>query len=176
MKKILILLLLVAPLSMLAQQKFGYVNSSEIMQLMPEFSKAQKELQELEKMYTTEYNALRTELEKQGAEFEKMQKDSVPEAILKNRYEQLMQLNERLNQYAQEVSTNLQKAESEKMIAIQTTLRNALDLIGKEGGFVCIFDIAGGMPYISTTLCEDVSSLVKAKLGIPANAVIPAKK
>ena len=80
MKKILILLLLVAPLSMLAQQKFGYVNSSEIMQLMPEFSKAQKELQELEKMYTTEYNSLRTELEKQGAEFEKMQK--VYQAIL----------------------------------------------------------------------------------------------
>lgn len=176
MKKILILLLLVAPMSLFAQQKFGYVNSSEIIQLMPEFSKAQKEIQELEKMYTDEFNSMRTELEKKGAEFEKMQKDSVPENILKHRYEELMQLDERLRAYGQEVSANLQKAEQEKMLAIQTALRSALDLVGKEGGFVCIFDLAGGIPYISNTLCEDVSALVKAKLGIAANAVPAVKK
>ena len=182
MKKILILLLLVAPMSLFAQQKFGYVNSSEIIQLMPEFSKAQKEIQELEKMYTDEFNSMRTELEKKGAEFEKMQKDSVPENILKHRYEELIQLDERLRAYGQEVSANLQKAEQEKMLAIQTALRNALDLVGKEGGFVCIFDLAGetplyrSVPYISNTLCEDVSALVKAKLGIAANAVPAVKK
>ena len=48
MKKILILLLMMAPLSLFAQsQKFGYVNAGEVMQLMPEFSKAQNELQTL---------------------------------------------------------------------------------------------------------------------------------
>ena len=60
MKKILILIMLVAPMSLLAQQKFGYVNSSEIIQLMPEFEKAQKELQELEKMYSNDFNSLST--------------------------------------------------------------------------------------------------------------------
>lgn len=170
MKKILILLLLVAPMSLFAQQKFGYMNSTEIIKLMPEFTKAQKEVQELEKMYTDEFNKMRTELEKKGAEFEKMQKDSVPESILKLRYEELMQLDERLMQYRQEISANLQKAENERMVAIQTSLRDALDLVGKEGGYVCIFDMAGGIPYISTTLCDDVTAQVKAKLGIPATA------
>ena len=176
MKKILILLLLVAPMSLLAQQKFGYMNSSEIMQLMPEFTKAQKELQELEKMYTDEFNGMRTELEKKGAEFEKMQKDSVPENILKHRYEQLIQLEERMTQYRQTAAEGLQKAQEEKMYAIQMALRNALDLVGKEGSYVCIFDLAGGIPYISNTLCEDVTAAVKAKLGIPANAVSSTKK
>ena len=50
MKKIFILLMLIAPMSMFAQQKFGYVNSAEIIQVMPEFEKAQKELKDLEKM------------------------------------------------------------------------------------------------------------------------------
>ena len=66
MKKIFILLLLVLPMSMFAQQKFGYVNSAEVIQVMPEFDKAQKEIKELEKMYTDEFNAMRTELEKIG--------------------------------------------------------------------------------------------------------------
>ena len=91
MKKLLIVVMLLAPMSMLAQ-KFGYVNSAEIVQLMPEFASAQKKLQDLEKMYTDDFNALRTELEKKGTEFEKLQKDSVPENILKRRYEELLQM------------------------------------------------------------------------------------
>lgn len=171
MKKIFILLMLALPMSMFAQQKFGYVNSTEIIQVMPEFEKAQKELKELEKMYTDEFNAMRTELEKKGTEFEKLQQDSVPENILKRRYEELMQLQERLQQYGQEVTANLQQAEQEKMISIQKALRDALELVGADGGFVCIFDIASGVPYISKSLCEDVTMKVRAKLGIPANAV-----
>ena len=174
MKKILILLLLVAPMSLLAQQKFGYVNSEEIVQVMPEFAKAQKKIQDLEKMYTDDFNALRTELEKKGTEFEKLQKDSVPENILKRRYEELLQMEQRLQPYGQEVQTNLAKAEQEEMMNIQTKLRDALDAVGRDGGYTCIFDLNGGMPYVSKTLCEDVTMKVRTKLGIPANAV-PAK-
>ena len=84
MKKFLILFLMLAPMSLLAQ-KFGYVNSAEIIQVMPEYTKAIKDVQALEKMYTDEFNSMRTELEKKGTEFEKMQQDSVPENILKRR-------------------------------------------------------------------------------------------
>lgn len=171
MKKIFVLLMFILPMGMLAQQKFGYVNSAEIIQVMPEFDKAQKELVELQKMYEDEFNAMRGELEKKGAEFEKLQQDSVPENILKRRYEELMQLQERLQQYGQEVSANLQQAEQEKMITIQKALRDALEAVGADGGFVCIFDLASGVPYISKTLCEDVTMKVRSKLGIPANAV-----
>jgi outer membrane protein len=177
MKKLLIVIMLLAPMSLLAQ-KFGYVNSAEIVQVMPEFAKAQKKLQDLEKMYTDDFNALRTELEKKGTEFEKLQKDSVPENILKRRYEELLQMEQRLQQYGQEVQANLAKAEQEEMVAIQKILRDALEAVGKEGEYVCIFDLAGGMPYVSTTLCDDLSAKVKTKLGIPANAVpaaAPAK-
>ena len=119
---------------------------------------------------------MRTELEKKGTEFEKLQKDSVPQSILERRYEELMQMQERLQQYGQEISVNLQRAEQEEMVAIQKLLRNALDAVGSEGGYVCIFDLSGGIPYVSTTLCDDLSVKVKAKLGIPANAVPAVNK
>ena len=175
MKKFLILILMLAPMSMLAQ-KFGYVNSAEIIQLMPEYGKALNDLQSLEKMYTDEFNNMRTELEKKGTEFEKMQQENVPENILKRRYEELMQMQERMQQYGQEVQANLQKAESEKMMEIQKVLKGALDAVGNEGTYVLIFDIASGVPFINTTLCDDVTAKVRAKLGIPANAVPAAVK
>ena len=126
MKKFLILILMLAPMSLLAQ-KFGYVNSAEIIQVMPEYAKALKDVQALEKMYTDEFNSMRTELEKKGTEFEKMQQDSVPENILKRRYEELMQMQQRLQEYAQEIQMNLQNAEQEKMVDIQKKLQGALD-------------------------------------------------
>ena len=57
------------------------------------------------------------------------------------------------------------------MIAIQQKLRDALDAVGAEGSFICIFDLSGAIPYINKNLCEDVTMKVRAKLGIPANAV-----
>ena len=171
MKKILIFIMLLAPMSMLAQ-KFGYVNSGELIQLMPEFTKAQQKIQDLEKTYAAEFNGMRTELEKKGTEFEKLQQDSVPESILKRRYEELLQLEQRLQQFGQEVQQKLAVAEQEEMLAIQTKLRDALDAVGREGGYVCIYDLAGGMPYVSKTLCEDVTMKVRTKLGIPASAVV----
>ena len=170
MKKILIFIMLLAPMSMLAQ-KFGYVNSGELIQLMPEFAKAQQKIQDLEKTYAAEFNGMRTELEKKGTEFEKLQQDSVPESILKRRYEELLQLEQRLQQFGQEVQQKLAVAEQEEMLAIQTKLRDALDAVGRDGGYVCIYDLAGGMPYVSKTLCEDVTMKVRTKLGIPASAV-----
>ena len=171
MKKILIFIMLLAPMSMLAQ-KFGYVNSGELIQLMPEFAKAQQKIQDLEKTYAAEFNARRTELEKKGTEFEKLQQDSVPESILKRRYEELLQMEQRLQQFGQEVQQKLAVAEQEEMLAIQTKLRDALDAVGRDGGYVCIYDLAGGMPYVSKTLCEDVTMKVRTKLGIPASAVV----
>ncbi len=175
MKKFLILVVMLAPMSLLAQ-KFGYVNSAEIIQVMPEYAKALKDIQALEKMYTDDFNSMRTELEKKGTEFEKMQQDSVPENILKRRYEELMQMQERMQQYGQEVQANLQKAEGEKMMEIQKVLKGALDAVGNEGTYVLIFDISSGIPFINTTLCDDVTAKVRAKLGIPANAVPAAAK
>ena len=169
MKKILIFIMLLAPMSMLAQ-KFGYVNSSELIQLMPEFAKAQQKMEDLEKTYTAEFNAMRTELEKKGTEFEKLQQDSVPESILKRRYEELLQMEQRLQQFGQEVQQKLAMAEQEEMLAIQTKLREALEAVGRDGGYVCIYDLSGGMPYVSKTLCEDVTMKVRTKLGIPASA------
>ena len=163
--------MLLAPMSMLAQ-KFGYVNSGELIQLMPEFTKAQQKIQDLEKTYTAEFNGMRTELEKKGTEFEKLQQDSVPESILKRRYEELLQMEQRLQQFGQEVQQKLAVAEQEEMLAIQTKLRDALDAVGRDGGYVCIYDLAGGMPYVSKTLCEDVTMKVRTKLGIPASAVV----
>ena len=170
MKKFLVLLLMIAPLSIFAQQKFAYVNAPEILQLMPEYTKATKDIQLLEKQYSDELQHMRTELEKKGIEFEQV-KDSLPQNILQRRYNELQELSQRMEQYYQESIQNLQQAQQAKLEEVSSILTKAIKDAGREGGYICVFDIAGGIPYISETQCDDLSAKVKAKLGIGAAAL-----
>ena len=50
MKKVLIMILMLAPLAAMAQ-KFGHVNSQEVIQAMPEYTKAKTEIDALQQQY-----------------------------------------------------------------------------------------------------------------------------
>lgn len=172
MKKILILILMMAPLSLFAQ-KFGYVNAPEIAQVMPEFAKANNELQTLQKQYADEYERMRAELEKKGKEYEAV-KDSLPAGIVQRRERDLQELITRMQEYEQASYQNLQQAQQTKLAEVNNKLQKAIQDVGREGGYICVFDIASGIPYISETLCDDLNAKVKAKLGISA-AAAPVK-
>ncbi len=179
MKKFLVLLLIVAPMSLFAQ-KFGYINSVEIVQVMPEYIKAQNDYQTLQKQYADEYERLRKEFEKKGAEYEQA-KDSLPAAILQRREKELQEQYTRLQQYEQESYQNLQQAQQKSLGEVNQVLNKAIQTVGQDGGYVCVFDVASGIPYISKTLCDDLTEAVKTKLGIkkrakPAAAAASDKK
>ena len=50
LKKIALLLLLIAPMSVFAQ-KFGHIKSADVLTVMPEFTKAQTDIQAMQKQY-----------------------------------------------------------------------------------------------------------------------------
>lgn len=168
MKKILILFLMMAPLSLFAQ-KFGFVNSTEIAQVMPEYTKAVNELKVLQKQYADEREHITAEFEKKRKEFEAV-KDSLPESILQRRAVELEDLYTRLQQYDQTVYQSFEQARETKFATVNEKLQKAIQDVGREGAYICVFDIASGIPYISETLCENLDAKVKTKLGIPANA------
>ena len=172
MKKILILLLLIAPLSMFAQSapKFGFIEFNAIIVLMPEYAKAENELNLLMQQYSREYEGLRTEFEKKSLEFEQLQ-DSLSENLLKRRQEELQNIYMRLQQIERETPQTMQQEQQKKFAKVAGILNDAIQAVGTEGGYVCVFDISNGtMPYVSTTLCDDLNAKVKAKLGISLTA------
>ena len=168
MKKLLVLLLIAAPMSLFAQ-KFGYINSMEIVQVMPEYIKAQNDYQTLQKQYADEYERLGKQFEKERMEYEQA-KDSLPPAILARREKGLQELLNRIQQYEQESAQNLQQAQATKLGEVNQILNKAIQAVGDAGGYICVFDVASGIPYISKSLCEDLTEAVKTKLGIKKGA------
>ncbi|MBR5234619.1 MAG: OmpH family outer membrane protein [Bacteroidaceae bacterium] len=163
-KKLIAILFLMAPLAIFAQ-KFGHLNSAEIIQAMPEYTKAQTELQELEKQCTNELQMMEQELAKKSEAYEK-EKATLPANIQQRRETELQELYGRMQQYYQQSQQDLQQASQEKMAALTEKITKAIKEVGVAGGYVYIFDLASGIPYISETLSTDVTAAVKSKLGI----------
>ena len=70
MKKVILMALLLVPMSIFAQ-KFGHFDSSAIIQLMPEYSTAQTEIQQLQTQYENDLKRMQDELQKKTEEYEK---------------------------------------------------------------------------------------------------------
>lgn len=163
-KKLIAMLFLMAPLALFAQ-KFGHLNSADIIQVMPEYTAAQTELQKLEKQYSDELKMMETELSKKSEEYE-AQKATLPANIQQRREQELQELYGRMQQYYQQSQQELAQASQEKMAALTEKITKAIKEVGVAGGYLYIFDVASGIPYISETLSTDVTAQVKAKLGI----------
>lgn len=163
-KKLIAILFLMAPLAIFAQ-KFGHLNSADIIQVMPEYTAAQTELQNLEKQYTNELQLMESELAKKSEAYEK-EKATLPANIQQRREQELQELYGKMQQYYQTSQQELAQASQEKMAALTEKITKAIKEVGVAGGFLYIFDTASGIPYISETLSTDVTAQVKAKLGI----------
>lgn len=162
MNKLILMLMLFAPMSMFAQ-KFGHLNSQQVMNDMPEFVKARGEIEATAKQYENDLKAMQDELQRKAEEYEKT-KSTMNATKQKETEDELMKLNEKIRTAYNDNSQALQKAQQEKMQPITAKLVNAIQAVGKAGNYVYIMDVTSGIPYISQTLSEDVTSKVKAEL------------
>ncbi len=164
MKKLFFALMMLAPVAAFAQ-KFGHVNAQEVMQAMPEFTKARTEIEALTKQYEADLKSMQDELQKKAEAYDKEQA-TLPANIKERREKELQEMYQKIQQSYQDNQQALAKEQNDRMQEIQTKLLDAIKAVGQAGGYVYVMDIASGVPYISTTLSTDVTAQVKAKLGL----------
>lgn len=169
LKKIALVMLLALPMGVFAQNlKFGHINSQEIISVMPEFTKAQNDIQALEKQLTSELQRTQEEFNKKYQEFQQaISKDSLPANIAERRQKELQDMAQRQEQFQQEAAQQMQKAQSDAMAPIYQKLDNAIKAVGAGEGVVYIFDLARtSIPYVNESQSINLTSKVKTHLGI----------
>lgn len=166
MKKILIAMLMLAPLSLFAQHKFAHFNSAEIIPNMKEYTQAMEELQVIGKQYEDDVKLMQTELQKKYEEYQK-EASNLLENVRQRREQELQDLQQRLQVTVQDNQEAFQKAQAEKLQAIQEKVMVAVKKVGEDGGYLYIMDTSTGVvPFINQTLSTDVSADIKKALGM----------
>ena len=162
MKKLILMLMLFAPIATFAQ-KFGHVNAQAVMESLPEFIKARADVEVQAKVYDNQLKEMQTEIQKKAEEYDKTQA-TMNDTKRKDTEATLQDLYQKFQQAQQDNAQAIQKLQNEKLQPIVTKLQNAIKAVGKAGGYVYIMDLSSGIPYISDTLSKDVTADVKAEL------------
>ncbi len=152
--------MLMAPLATFAQ-KFGKVNTQTIMQALPEIAKINGELQAQQKTYENDLKNMQDELQRQNDAYEKG-KSTMNATAQKQKEQELQTLYQKIQQTYQDNAQALQKKQQDLMQPVVTKVRNAIDAVGKAGGYTFIFE--DGVAVYTGTNVEDVTSKVQAEI------------
>ena len=119
LKKIALVLMLALPMGVFAQNlKFGHINAQEIVSAMPEFAKAQSDIEALDKQLTSELQRTQEEFNKKYQEFQQaISKDSLPANIAERRQKELQDMMQRQEQFQQEAQQQMQNPAFKLFIA-----------------------------------------------------------
>lgn len=145
--------------------KIGHVNTSEIMNDMPERAKAEKSLE-------TYYNELQEQLKTMYGEYQNKLQDyqanaeTMSNLVKQSKEKELVDLESRITAFQSNAESEFEAKRAELLQPLLEKIQNAINAVGKEKGFTYILDAATGTAVYIGTDAVDLTKDVKAKLGI----------
>ncbi len=150
----------------LSAQKFGYLNSAELFQEIPEVKEAQANLEtyqaQLQKKGQAMLTAYQTEYQTLG---QKAQQGELSPKAQEVEAQKLKNKELEISKFQQESEQKIFKKNETLFKPIRDKIQAAIDAVAKENGYAYIFDYSVGV-LIYADDSTDVTGLVKAKLGM----------
>ena len=164
LKTLLIAILMAAPMTFAsAQSKVAHIDTQKLISEMPEVIAAQKQLEQLEKTYTTEientYKEFQTKAQSYSADAAN-QTDVTNQA----RQQELETMQQNINQYRETAAQDLQKKQVEMMRPLYDKAKAAIEKVAAAQGFDYVLDSSAGGSVIMAK-GKDLMADVKADLG-----------
>lgn len=145
-------------------QKFGYIDSRELLSLMPEMVKADTALKVYAKQYSDQLEAMEKEFNKKGQEYQAGEK-SMSEAVKEVKQKELQSLQQRYQDLQQSAQEKMGKKENELLSPILEKADKAIKEVAKAGNYDYVFDLSK-QAILYAKDSDNMLPLVKAKLGI----------
>jgi len=165
MKMALLGLIMTLSFSMSAQ-KFGYVNSAQLLAELPEVKAADADLETYQKQLMSSGETMVKKLEtKYQAYAKEAQEGLLSQVEMAKKEEELGKEQQKIQAYELEVQNKILAKREELYKPILDKVKSALETIGKEQGYTMIFDSSAGT-ILHANDTENLMSQVKAKLGM----------
>tara|TARA_Y100000813_G_scaffold119350_1_gene85528 strand:+ start:115 stop:627 length:513 start_codon:yes stop_codon:yes gene_type:complete len=146
-------------------QKLGHVNSQVIMQELPDYESARKDLESFNSDLTKELEMYQKLIVEFAQDYEQ-NKNGMSEDTRKRKETDLMERQQNYEKKAYEAQTSLQQKEQELLQQIMIKVNTAVKEVAEKEGYDYVYEVttllyAGG---------EDISDKVRKKLGITVAA------
>jgi outer membrane protein len=168
-KLILTLLVLAIAFNIQAQrQKFGYVDTEYILEKMPEYRSALRQLESFSESLQQEVDSRYDKLDRKFREY-RAEEPLLTSEQRRQREEEIIQLEEEVKRFENEKfgpSGELFQKREELIKPIQDKVFKAIQKVSKENAYDFVIDIAGNMVVLITNPQYDLSDNVLEEMGI----------
>ena len=169
MKKIFVIAIASLMAFTAGAQKIGRVNFNELVMLMPEMDAARETIAASQKEAEETYAAMVEEY--QGKVSQYQQKNaSWTAAIKESKEKELMDIQNRIQEFQQNISQELQQQQSQLVAPINEKANNAVQEIAKAKGIDVLFDASQAIYFSDTVI--DITADARKALGIPESRTI----
>lgn len=165
--KPLFMLLLISMIStggFAQKQKYGYINSDELMKIMPGADTAVAKYQSYAQSLDTILMTMQQELNSKYESFNNNQA-KMSDLIKQTKTKELQDLQDRIKSFQTSAQEDLQKKQNELLQPIIDKAKNAIEKVAKANGYTLIIDSRQGI-LLYAAASEDILPLVKKELGI----------
>ncbi len=168
MQKQFFLFLLAAVLSTAAfGQRFAYVDTEYILDNIPEYQAAEREIEELSIEWQTEIENMFAEIDRLYTQYQ-AEAPLLPDDIKRQREEEIIEKERaakelQMQRFGRE--GDLFEKRQELVQPIQDQIYDAIETIADRGNYAVIFDKAGGAAMIYTDVRYDLSDDVLQRMG-----------
>jgi len=145
-----------------SQNKFGYINTDELIATMPEAEKANTELQDYQASLQQQGNDYLTELNEKDSLFVKDSLKLSP-AAKELRRNDLVQLYQKVQGWRETMQQMISEKQQALLVPIQTKALDAIKTVAKENGYTYILNESS---LLVSPPADDILPIVKKKLGI----------
>ncbi|MEG1484868.1 MAG: OmpH family outer membrane protein [Bacteroidales bacterium] len=171
--KILVLALVLISTQSFAQTlKFGHLNIQELVAYMPERDSVNAKLEKYAKELDETLKGMQQEFNTKYQTYNQKQATWTA-AILESKTKELEEMDQRLRQFNTNAQQEYAAMQQSLYAPVIKKANDAIDKIGKEGGFIYIFDTSVGSILYNSEVSVDILPIAKKTLGIPADKKLP---
>jgi len=146
-------------------QKLGHLDAQEILALMPEREKATEDYQEYAKGLESQLMSMQSLYQSQIQDYQDNEA-TYSDLVKQDKIAEIQGLEQRIATFQQSAQESLQRKEMELLSPILEKLQNAINEVAEDGDYTYIFDNSTGGMLLYSKDSENISSLVKKKLGL----------
>ncbi len=168
MKKALVILTMVcAAFAVKAQTKVGHINSSLLIESMPEADSIQKKLAVEQEQWKNIVDDKDREMRSKYAAFLEISEDpSVNKTLKEIKMQEVENLQKQFQELQQRANTELQRKQEELLQPLLEKVRAAISEVAKANGYAYVMETSEGSGVIYSNPQFDLLPLVRAKLSL----------
>ena len=168
MKNRLILLslaILLSAFGTLQAQKFGHLNSAQLIEAHPKVVTANGELEAFRKSVMDPFEAKAKAFQSKAAFFmEEVNAGTLSKVTAQTRQEELQKEQQDLQTEEQQIEFSILQTREQLLQPILTEIDSIIQTVGKEGGYTFIFDTSVSGAILFAPDSENLTDIVKGKL------------